>query len=422
MKKVISLLVIFSIVLAMSITAFAVPTIDYVFGGTEEDGNYYYYMFGKNDTASEDVGITIEGKDKLFNLDAEALDKAKSTGLFGIGIADPQNILGDSFKVTPYQVVSGAKEEGAQQDVVKEEVIDSDETVVNKVVLTSLSVKNADGEELISDFDADLATYYVPVSSLTDELTIEAQADYTVTTTKEDANNQYVITVAGDKETNTYYVKYRVPVTKEVTYNSLDIVDPKNFLDGNATFIDTKNGFWFGKTTTALRLRPEVDSYIAYTVNENTNIKLVSAKLSESPARGMAASDETAQNTIVGNTIFIYQNVKTFNEIYDLGNSEFKDLSSLSLVGDDEAVLLNSYTCTTSDWVRTPTIANSTGNNSYYAGKVHEMNLDVTKMQVYDENVIILYTKVLKAYKNSAGDWSMYYVPPVLTVEYIVCD
>ncbi len=419
MKKVISLLVIFSIVLAMSVTAFAVPTIEYVFGGTEEDGNYYYYMFGKNNTDATEVGITIEGKEKLFNLNTEGLATAQTSGKYGIGVADPLNKLGASFKVTPYQVVSDVKETGVEQPIVKEEVINSDEIEEVNVALPSLSVKNAEGDELISDFDAATTTYYVPVSALTDELTVTAQADNAETTTvKEDANNQYVITVTGEnEESNTYYVKYRVPVTAEITYNSVETANGGSY----TAYVDSvvPNTNWFGSGVDGLRLRGSWNSYMEYKIDTTSDIKLISATLSETGARISNSStvDETKDDIVS-----VYQNVKNYEDVYDSENAKLKDLLKLELVNENEAVLLNSYKIT-EDWVASNSIKTTpNGKSTYKIFRIPEMTLDVSKMKVYEGNVIILYAKSDKEIIKSNKPQFLLYVPPVLTVEYIVCD
>lgn len=65
--------------------------------GIEGDNNTYIFHFGTRDNKYEDVGIEIQGKKyKANHFDL-------STGAkFGIGIADPSNMLGDNYIITPY--------------------------------------------------------------------------------------------------------------------------------------------------------------------------------------------------------------------------------------------------------------------------------------------------------------------------------
>lgn len=424
MKKAISLLVILSIVFAMSATAFAAPTIEYVFGGAEEDGNYYYYMFGRNDVTSEEVGISIEGKAKLYNLDDSALIKAQASGKFGIGLADPENKLGDSFQVTPYQVISGVKEEGAEQAIVKEEVTDSDEIVVSKAVLSSLSVKNANGDELIAGFDAAETTYYVPVSALTDELTVEALAEENAqaSTVKEDANNQYVITVTGeDKEANTYYVKYRVPVTANLTYHAAEIANGGNLTGYTDALQKTEvNANWFGSGVYPARLLGDWNTFIAYDIDCDNDIKLVSAKLGETAVRRKGS---TTMDATKGETISVYQNTYDFDTIYDTANDTFKDMIEFDLVDDNDKVMLGSHTIT-EDWIGAKLINNplmTSTSTSYKMFRIPEMEMDVSKMEVYEGNRIVLWAQSTQTSKDVTTQFLLY-LPPELTVEYIVCD
>ena len=65
--------------------------------GIDGDDNTYIFHFGKRDNKFEDVGIEINGgKYPAKNFDGETGTK------FGIGIADPNNKLGDTYIVKPY--------------------------------------------------------------------------------------------------------------------------------------------------------------------------------------------------------------------------------------------------------------------------------------------------------------------------------
>lgn len=144
MKKIlVSVLAIaIAIVLSLSISAFAAPVIEYVFGGTADDGNYYYYMFGHGvDNEATEVGINIKGRNENFSLDETGLEAAKTSTKFGIGIADPNNKLGDSFEATPYYVTEAdGKISGSTKIVTKSETTDTDEIKLTKLTVNGKAV------------------------------------------------------------------------------------------------------------------------------------------------------------------------------------------------------------------------------------------------------------------------------------------
>ena len=65
--------------------------------GIDGDDNTYIFHFGTRDNKFENVGIEINGK----KYQAKNFDKSTGTK-FGIGIADPENKLGDNYFIKPY--------------------------------------------------------------------------------------------------------------------------------------------------------------------------------------------------------------------------------------------------------------------------------------------------------------------------------
>ncbi len=135
MKKV--LLIALTLSLLLSSVAFATPSVGYVFSVYEND-NVFYYMFGSTEKDIDEVGVTINGKD--YNLGEDALEKAKTSGKFGIGIADPKNILGASFEATPYNVSGETRSQGTVKGVTKSEVPDEDVIALNSLTIDGKAV------------------------------------------------------------------------------------------------------------------------------------------------------------------------------------------------------------------------------------------------------------------------------------------
>jgi len=135
MKKVLLMTLVLS--LLISTVAFAAPSVGYVFS-VYENGNVFYYMFGSTEKDIDEVGVTIQGKD--YNLDENALTKAQESGKFGIGIADPKNVLKDSFEATPYNVIGESRNDGIVKTVVKNEVPDEDVIALNSLTVNGKAV------------------------------------------------------------------------------------------------------------------------------------------------------------------------------------------------------------------------------------------------------------------------------------------
>lgn len=192
MKKVLLL----TLVLCMLVSSIAIaaPSIGAVFSVTE-NGKVFYYMFGSVGKTAEDVGLTINGKD--YNLDAPALLKAQSSGKFGIGIADPDNILGDEFVATPYEVVGEQRQTGEEKNVVKNEVADNDVIALNSLIIDGKAVAGFYTGTTETDFyygldeinsasDIPEVSYTLSIGNATTSLTEETGGYvYTITASKE---------------------------------------------------------------------------------------------------------------------------------------------------------------------------------------------------------------------------------------------
>lgn len=210
MKKIL----LFTLVLCMLVSsvAFAAPSIGYVFS-MYEDGNVYYYMFGTADTAATDIGVNIEGRSEDFNLDEAALLKAQDSGKFGIGIADPNNILGNSFKATPYAVVNGEKDTGAEKTVVKSEIPDE-----NVIALNSLTIN---GKAVAGFYTGTTETdFYYGLDEITSEADIPAVSyslsfgEATTLLTEETGGYVYTISASatgrdGEEKSTEFKVHFR---------------------------------------------------------------------------------------------------------------------------------------------------------------------------------------------------------------------
>lgn len=119
MKKVLSLIVAILIIASITVSASAAVTMyPYVFKAVHTDGVEYTFHFGTRDNTSEDVGIEINGK----QYKAENFDTATNTQ-FGIGIADPDNKLGDVYT---YKTFSGSSY-GEETTIAKADILNWDE-------------------------------------------------------------------------------------------------------------------------------------------------------------------------------------------------------------------------------------------------------------------------------------------------------
>ena len=103
-KKTLVFLLIFNIILA-GVTAFAVPSADYVFYDNDEGELYIFGNFDKRDSVAKDVGIFANGKQFSYAKDGntENLEKQNSEASpkFGIGLIAPKSYLG-KVDIYPY--------------------------------------------------------------------------------------------------------------------------------------------------------------------------------------------------------------------------------------------------------------------------------------------------------------------------------
>ncbi len=119
MRKIVFSLTVLSLLICFMTTAYAEVSLNpaYVFNDGE-----YLYTFGDFNTedSPDEVGVAVNGKN--YKLKGDQLDKSKQYGKFGIGISDPNNILGSSYWVTPYIIKENLKITGEAIAVEKEPV------------------------------------------------------------------------------------------------------------------------------------------------------------------------------------------------------------------------------------------------------------------------------------------------------------
>lgn len=122
MKKILSLVLAFMMLFSVVLTASAEVSLSkYVFKGLGLDPNddtVYTYTFGKFTGDPDEVGVKVN---KDYKLSDEALTKAKANGgVFGIGLADTNNVLeGLTYSVIPYTITAGEREEGGRRTLSK---------------------------------------------------------------------------------------------------------------------------------------------------------------------------------------------------------------------------------------------------------------------------------------------------------------
>ncbi|MBE7014856.1 MAG: hypothetical protein E7419_06595 [Ruminococcaceae bacterium] len=132
MKKFIKIFIASLLIFAMVLPVSAeISLSEYVFKGLSDnadDQTIYTYTFGRFTGDPEEVGVKVYGN-KDYKLSSDALTKAKANGgLFGIGLADTNNVLaGSTYKVIPYAITNGQREEGTGKEIDK----NMEETVVD---------------------------------------------------------------------------------------------------------------------------------------------------------------------------------------------------------------------------------------------------------------------------------------------------
>lgn len=141
MKKIISAIIILSILASQAVLAAPSLLKDYIFSDGE-----YLYTFGNIEKNSDidELGVKINGEN--YKLEDNKLPMAKLTGKFGIGIKDSGNLLGESYSVAPYTVKDENETVGEAIELVKEASVrnlkyhgpESDTLDVKPVLMESL--------------------------------------------------------------------------------------------------------------------------------------------------------------------------------------------------------------------------------------------------------------------------------------------
>ena len=142
MKRIFSGMIAILMAASLVFSSFAAPSIGKVVGATNPNGDYLFYIFGNgiSENASE-VGINIDGRDQDFKLQGEAeMEAALETKAFGIGINDSANALGDSFSVTPYEIVDGVKVSGEPVVISKKNAETADSVNLEKLFINGKAV------------------------------------------------------------------------------------------------------------------------------------------------------------------------------------------------------------------------------------------------------------------------------------------
>ncbi len=286
--------------------------------------------------------------------------------------------------------------------------------------LKSLSAKNSAGDELISDFSPATLSYYLAVSNAEEHgianITAETtNADASYEIVEDSANNQFkVIVTAKDGETTkTYYIKYRVPVSGNAIYQGYAAA-------GTTTLQGSSSWSTVFKSDPVFRLRgADREGYIAFKIDEDKDVKLVSATLGRTGLRNNYGYDNYTD------TIKVYQNTRDFSLISDKFVTTGSATNLGSVISEDEDNLIASYDVKYGEttWDYGVNIIGEQGATNYKLFEVPELELDSSKMEVYEDNTIVIYVENIQQLELNGSAKYCYYVPPqTLKVEYIVCD
>lgn len=158
MKRTLTLAISILLLLSFSLTSFASVSITHILKSgspVEGDENSYFYTFAEytgEDTPS-DFGVIINGV--KYSVGAEKVAQANADKKYGIGIADPENKLSDTYEVIPYVTVDGEDISGKPQKVMKSILYE---------IMNSEKV-SASSEYICDDANSDLDYYsdwYLP--------------------------------------------------------------------------------------------------------------------------------------------------------------------------------------------------------------------------------------------------------------------
>lgn len=214
MKKIISGILAILMVASIAFGAFAAPSVSKVVGVSATNGDYIFYIFGENasENASE-VGLTIEGRTEDYKLryfpkdEEDSLQKYLECGKYGIGINDSKNLLGNSFKAAPYEIVNGEKIVGDYVTINKSEVETADYVGLTKLFINGKAAPGFHTETPETDFYYGLET--LPATA--EELPVIEIA------------SNYGTLVKGEVEK--YYGGYTVPYSVEYTNVNGNVLD-----------------------------------------------------------------------------------------------------------------------------------------------------------------------------------------------------
>ncbi len=223
-KKILAFSLILNIILA-GVTAFAVPSVDYMFLDDETEKYYVFGSFDKENGIPEDLGIYFKGLKYSYakNGDTTSLDKQmeEENPKFGISFKAPPEYM-ETFRVKPYVTLSGGKEIiGKQKSYNKETNSIKDDYV----------------------FDADFEWYYpgdVPydlICETSDDTNaeiafVEKNGEYTNALKLSDETTTGIATATCelDDYTENLTLEFKIKMSKTITEGYGFIID---FLDEN---------------------------------------------------------------------------------------------------------------------------------------------------------------------------------------------
>lgn len=294
---------------------------------------------------------------------------------------------------------------------------------MNETSLTGVSYKYSYGEgdnkvvvtKEMKDFNPDLDTFVFDIEekeTVVPEIiasTFDRNSTVTYEHPKALPGNGKITVESKDGKSRVYTVKFgKIKTTEPLTYTGAAMAG------GNVQSYDSmaSSSRWFGDGIYALRLNGAGrEAYLKYNIDETKKINIVSAELSVTAARNYSAVD-----ALDGCSIYAYQNIFDYDEIIDKFRNDNKTTTLGAIAESSSDNLLASYTVTSEDAINDSEKAKlGFPSNGYTLRKIKAMQLDASKMQIYDENTIIIYFK-----DDNTTTKDTYYVPPKLTVKYVI--
>lgn len=351
MKKILSLIISLMLILSCATTAFAGVTIEHTFIG--DDG--FIYHFGKiTDLVNPfDAGIKIG--DNFYSLnkedakvqDANALERALSSGLWGIGIKDTADVLGSSYEVKPYSKADENSEAVyyTAQTVTKSEVNEFPKvTLSNDTSITELKINGIDADAVSG------TTYYVAVADLDDyegQITATATDANATVNVSPITNNQATVTVTAEDGVTKgeYTVKFKEMVEKKLDWQPVEGISQGQTIYG-CLYLQKKSD---GTYSTGLRY---ADNNNWYTARYDQNLVMyIQYSTNTLPANSKIVRTANISGTAVRNSLYQFYNTHyetidkttcTFDEFTN-GDAKFLcEFQRTNATGSDMSLTFNS--------------------------------------------------------------------------------